>query len=236
MKQAPRAWYAKLDASLIALGFKRSPLEHAVYRRGDAKSFLLIGVYVDDLIITGTSIGDIKLFKAEMQRLFKMSDLGLLSYYLGIKVEQRNGEIKLSQCSYAKKILEMAKMIGCNPSATPMETRLKIKKKDGSEAVVASLYRSVIGSLRYLVNTRPDIAFAVGIASRYMEVPSKNHWIIVKQILRYIQGTLGYGCCYKRDEKGAVLTGYTDSDLAGDLDDRKSTSGVLSMLGKNTVT
>ncbi|XP_062232829.1 secreted RxLR effector protein 161-like [Phragmites australis] len=117
-----------------------------------------------------------------------------------------------------------------------MECRLKISKRDGSEAVDATHYRSVIGSLRYLVNTRPDIAYAVGIASRYMEAPSKQHWAITKQILRYVQGIIGYGCYYKADSKGPVLTGYSDSDLTGDIDDRKSTSGVAFLLGSSIVT
>ena len=124
----------------------------------------------------------------------------------------------------------------CKPCATPMKYRLKLSKRDGAEAVDATLYRSVIGSLRYLVNTRPDIACAVGIVSRYMEAPSKQHWTAVKQILRYVQGTKGYGCCYRAGAKGLVLTGYSDSDHAGDIEDRKRTSGVVFMLGKNIVT
>uniref|UniRef100_A0ACD5TR82 Uncharacterized protein n=1 Tax=Avena sativa TaxID=4498 RepID=A0ACD5TR82_AVESA len=236
LRQAPCAWNAKLDTSLQELGFERCPLEHALYRRGDARSFLLVGVYVDDLVITGSNQTDIDQFKQEMQQLFKMSDLVLLSYYLGIEVEQKNGEIKLCQSSYAQKILRIAGMESCNACATPMECRLKLSKHDGAEAVDASHYRSVVGSLRYLVNTRPDIACAVGMVSRYMEAPSKKHWMAVKQILRYVQGTIGYGCCYKADAEGLVLTGYTDSDHAGDIDDRKSTTGVVFLLGRNIVT
>jgi hypothetical protein len=82
LHQAPRAWYAKLDDTLGTLGFTRSVLEHAVYRRGDGTNFLLVGIYVDDLIITGTDAAAITKFKGQMQKLFKMSDLGLLSYYL----------------------------------------------------------------------------------------------------------------------------------------------------------
>lgn len=85
---APRAWYAKLDASLASLGFVRSPLEYAVYRRGDTKSYLLVGVYIDALVIIGTDATDIAEFKKQIKVLFKMSDLGTLSYYLGIKVRQ----------------------------------------------------------------------------------------------------------------------------------------------------
>jgi hypothetical protein len=186
-----------MDASLHTLGFSKSKLEHAVYRKGDDKSFLLVGVYVDDLIITGTNPHDIENFKSEMQKLFKMSDLGLLSYYLGIEMEQKNDEIRLCQSSYAKNILENAGLSSCNVCATPMECQLKIRKKDDSGTTDATLYQSIIGCLRYLVNTRPDIGYAVGIASRYMEAPTKDHWGLTKQILRYVQGTIRYGCCYK---------------------------------------
>jgi hypothetical protein len=230
LRQAPRAWYAKLDASLTSLGFIRSPLEHAVYRRGNDRSYLLVGVYVDDLIITSTDVAAIGEFKQQMQRMFKMSDLGLLTYYLGIEVVQSKGAITLCQRSYAAKILEVVGMSKCNSSHTPMECRLKLRKEDGAELFDATLYRSVIGSLRYLVNSRPDIAHAVGYASRYMEKPSLNHWSAVKQILRYIQG------CYRKGSGTTELVGFSDNDHAGDLDDRKSTSGIVFFLGRNLIT
>jgi hypothetical protein len=235
LRQAPRAWYAKLDSSLVDLGFARSPLEHAVYRRGDETNYLLVGVYVDDLIITGTHVDEIKAFKSEMHRLFKMSDLGLLSYYLGIEVKQEHGEITLSQRAYSEKILERAGMSGCNACHTPMEVRLKLKKDDEAK-MDATEYRSVIGCLRYLVNTRPDIAQAVGVASRFMESPSQQHWGMVKQILRYVRGTLSHGCCYKKGTGTPELIGYSDSDHAGDESDRKSTSGVVFFLSGSTIT
>jgi hypothetical protein len=235
LRQAPRAWYAKLDSSLVDLGFTRSPVEHAVYRRGNDKEYLLVGVYVDDLIITGTCVEEIMSFKAEMHRLFKMSDLGLLSYYLGIEVRQEHGEITVCQRAYAEKILERAGMAGCNACHTPMEARLKLKKEDGAQKVDATEFRSVIGCLRYLVNTRPDIALAVGVASRFMESPSTIHWAVVKQILRYVSGTLNHGCRYMKGVGSPELVGYTDSDHAGDVSDRKSTSGVVFFLGGSTI-
>lgn len=235
LRQAPRAWYAKLDESMSMLGFTRSPLEHAVYRRGNAHSFLLVGVYVDDLIITGTDQASIIEFKGQMQELFKMSDLGLLSYYLGIEVTQTRDSITLCQRNYAEKVLEVAGMDGCNACQTPMECRLKLKKDDEAKLVDASLYRTVIGSLRYLVHTRPDITHAVGIVSRFMEKPTVTHWTAVKQILWYVRGTLNYGCCYRRGSGKAELIGYSDSDHAGDVGDRKSTSGQIFFLGENPV-
>jgi hypothetical protein len=86
LKQAPRAWNAKLNQELISLGFVRSKVEHAVYKRGENDSLLLVGVYIDDLIICGPNSKNITAFKEQTKRLFSMSDLGLLSYYLGLEV------------------------------------------------------------------------------------------------------------------------------------------------------
>jgi len=220
----------------MKLGFERNPLEPAVYRRSHSDGYLLVGVYVDDLIITGPYQANIDAFK-EMMKSFSMSDLGLLSYYLGIQVTQEKGVITLCQSSYTLKILEQIGMKGCNPCHVPMENRLRLSKNDKSPSVDKTKYRSVIGSLRYLVNTRPDIAYAVGIVSRYMEDPKGSHWAAVKQILRYLSGTVNYGCIYKKlNASETKLTGYSDSDLAGDVDDRKSTSGLVFLLGSCLVT
>ncbi|XP_043817369.1 secreted RxLR effector protein 161-like [Manihot esculenta] len=118
-----------------------------------------------------------------------------------------------------------------------MDSRTKLSKKDESPLVDATLYRSTIESLRYLVNTRPDLAYSVGIVSRFMESPTSKHLGAVKQILRYIKGTLNYGCRYVKEERKELrLIGYCDSDLAGDIDDRKSTSRVIYFLGSNPIT
>jgi hypothetical protein len=237
LRQAPRAWNAKLDSELIKLGFEKYPLEHAIYRRKHSDGFLLVGVYVDDLIITGPSSANIEAFKKEMMKSFSMSDLGLLTYYLGIQVTQKEGVISLCQSSYTLKILEQTCMKGCNPCHVPMENRLKLSKNDKTPSVDKTKYRSVIGSLRYLVNTRPDIAYSVGIVSRCMEDPKTSHWAAVKQILRYLSGTVNYGCIYRKlNTSETRLTGYSDSDLAGDVDDRKSTSGSMFLLGTSLVT
>jgi hypothetical protein len=237
LKQAPRAWNAKLDRELIALGFVRSKMDHAVYRRSNRNSFLLVGVYVDDLIISGPDVKDINVFKNEMKEKFSMSDLGLLSYYLGIEVKQDARGITLCQSSYAVKILEAAGMKDCNSCETPMECRLKLRKLKGEDPVKPTEYRSIIGSLRYIINTRPDLAYAVGVVSRYMEAPGKEHWAAVKHILRYLKGTIRYGCKYdKGAELKPILVGYSDSDFAGDVEDRKSTTGIGYFLGSSLVT
>jgi hypothetical protein len=115
LHQAPRAWNAKLDVTLTSLGFVRSPSEPAIYIRRSDSSQLIVGVYVDDLVITGPHKGEICKFKKEMAAEFKMSDLGLLRCYLGIEVRQGVDGITLSQGAYACKILEKVGLAGCNP-------------------------------------------------------------------------------------------------------------------------
>ncbi|KAE8733627.1 hypothetical protein F3Y22_tig00001120pilonHSYRG00301 [Hibiscus syriacus] len=159
-------------------------LEHVVYMRNQCKGNLIVGVYVDDLIITGECIQDIDKFKSQMKKLFSMSDLGLLSYYLGIEVCQNSQRITLNQSAYARKVLDKCGMKDCNPSQIPMEPRLKLSKESTSPPVDTTLYRSIVGSLRYLLHTRPDLAFSVGMVSRYMEKPTTEHMAAVKHILR----------------------------------------------------
>jgi hypothetical protein len=158
-----------------------------------------------------------------------------LSYYLGIEVHQKPGEITLCQEAYAKKILQSCAMEDCNPTQIPMEPRLKLSKRSKAPAVDATEYRSVIGSLRYLMNTRPDLAYSVGIVSRYMEAPTTEHWAEVKHILRYIKGTTNYGVVYLKKKGKVKILGYSDSDMAGDVNDRKSTSGVAYFFGESPV-
>uniref|UniRef100_A0ACD5Z920 Uncharacterized protein n=1 Tax=Avena sativa TaxID=4498 RepID=A0ACD5Z920_AVESA len=182
LRQAPRAWNVKLHKTLTDLGFEQCPQEHAVYKRNTEKESLLVGVYVDDLIVTGTSASGINQFKEQMKNMFSMSDLGLLNYYLGIEVKQTSEGISLCQSSYAEKLLERSGMKGCNASQTPKEARLHLSKESKSPGVDATRYRSIVGSLR-------------------------------------------------GGEENLRLTGFSDSDI----DDRKSTTGILFYLGSSPV-
>ena len=169
-------------------------------------------------------------FRSTMTQEFEMTDLGLMKYFLGLEVRQEETGIFVSQEAYAKEILKKYKMAHCNPVSTPMEPGLKLSKFDGGERVDASKYRSLVGSLRYLTCTRPDISLSVGIVSRFMEEPVYSHWKALKRILRYIQGTVSLGLFYSNMEDYKLI-GYSDSDWCGDLDDRKSTSGYVFFMG-----
>lgn len=133
-------------------------------------------------------------FKRAMNHEFETIDLGLMSYYLGIEVNQTQEGIFISQEAYAKEVLKKFNMSSCNPVNTPIECGIKLSKHDDSDKVDSTLFRSLVGNLRYLTSTRPDILFGVGLVSRYMEAPTTTHLKAAKRILRYIQGTLILGC------------------------------------------
>jgi hypothetical protein len=185
LHQAPRAWNTKLDVTLTSLELKKSSSEPALYTRKNKGFQLIVGVYVDDLVITGANSAYIVVFKKEMTKAFKMSDLGLLRYYLGIEVIQSTDGITLSQGAYVVMILEKAGMTCCNFRQTTMECRLKLSKCSSKPLVDPTEFHSVVGSLRYLVNTRPDIAFAVGYVSRFLGELHADHMVAVKHILRW---------------------------------------------------
>jgi hypothetical protein len=166
-----------------------------------------------------------------MKGRFSMSDLGLLIYYLGIEVTQKPGEITICQSAYADKIIEVRGMKECNPVDIPMEQQCKLIPGKPDKVLAATKYKSIVGSLRYLVNTRPNLAYFVGMVSRFMETPNSEHWTSIKRIVRYVAGTTQYDCRYVKGDNSELL-GYSDSDHAGDLEKRKSTTGVVFFSGR----
>ena len=235
LKQAPRAWNSKIDKYFQEKKYMKCPYEHALYIKMQGESILIICLYVDDLVFTGNDPSMFDEFKREMAKEFEMTDIGLMSYYLGIEVKQGEDGIFISQEGYAKEVLKRFNMDDAIPVGTPMECGVKITKQDGGEKVDSTLFKSLVGSLRYLTCTRPDILYSVGIISRFMEEPTTTHFKMAKRILRYIKGTIGYGLSYVSSSNFDVV-GYCDSDWSSDLDDRKSTTGFVFFIGETAFT
>ncbi|KAK8936281.1 hypothetical protein KSP39_PZI013961 [Platanthera zijinensis] len=235
LKQAPRAWNHKIDSFLTLNGYIRSLNEPSLYTKIFEKNhFLFLCLYVDDLICIGSTPERVQSFKETMQKEYEMSDLGEMRYFLGLQIKQSSGRIFLNQEKYIEKILEKYNMTDCNPVTTPMTTGTRLRKEDQAKPVSIEDYRSLVGSLVYLTNTRPDIENAVSILSRFMTQPSSEHLTAAKRVLRYLKGTKNFGLTYKEEEEPALI-GYTDSDWGGDADDRRSTSGYIFMLGSNLI-
>lgn len=130
LHQAPRVWNFHLDKFLKGLGFFRCPYEHAVYTKRKYGDILVVGVYVDEFLVTGSSVVKIEEFKTQMNSEFEMSDMWLLSYYLSIEIIQSSGEIILMLSPDAKKVLDGCGMVDCNCSKFPMKPKLKLCKDE----------------------------------------------------------------------------------------------------------
>ncbi|GJV63135.1 ribonuclease H-like domain, reverse transcriptase, RNA-dependent DNA polymerase [Tanacetum coccineum] len=192
------------------------------------------GVYVDDLIITGTPKKEIDKFKAQMEEKFEMSDLGLLAYYLGIEVTQSGGDISIKQSAYARKILKEAGMLESNETIIPMDPGTRLMKTAEGTMVNSTEYRSLIGCLRYLLHTRPDLSYSVGLLSRFMQEPKEQHMKAIKKVLRYVKGTKDYGITYKHNG-GNKIYGYSDSSYGVNTQEGKGTTGIIFYYGESPI-
>ncbi|XP_068487122.1 uncharacterized mitochondrial protein AtMg00810-like [Phaseolus vulgaris] len=146
-----------------------------------------------------------------MEKVFEMTDLGLMSYFLGIEIKQNQDEVSLSQRKYAKEILKKFLMENCKAVNTPMNQKEKLIKDDGSDKVNESEFRSLIGCLMYLTTTRPNILNDVSILSRFMHCPNETHMKAAKRVIRYIKGTWNFGVKFLK-QKEMKMIGFSDSD------------------------
>jgi hypothetical protein len=242
LKQAPRQWYKKFDTFMCNCGFRKTELDHCCYYKNFGDSYIILLLYVDDMLIAGSSMHEIKVLKQKLSKEFEMKDLGPANQILGMRIS-RNREkrtLNLSQEKYIQKVLERFRVEDAKTRSTPLESHFKLSKKQSPktdeerEKMAKVPYASAVGSLMYaMVCTRPDIAHAVGVVSRYMANPGPEHWEAVKWILRYLKGTSGMSLCFSG--RSANLQGFVDSDLGGDMDGRKSTSGYVFTLGNTAI-
>ncbi|CAL2238017.1 unnamed protein product [Prunus armeniaca] len=230
LKQAPRAWYDEIDAYFNKADFKKSPSEATLYVKAEGSDVLIVSLYVDDIVYTGSSSQMIEEFRRDMMEHYEMTDLGVLHHFLGMGVIQSKQRIFLHQKKYGQKLVEKFGLKDCKIVATPLAMNEKLSKNDGSEAADEGEYRQIVGSLLYLTATRPDIMFAASLLARFMHNPTKKHMGTAKRVLRYIQGTIDFGIVFEKG-KETTLIGYCDSDWAGSEDDMRSTSGYVFTMG-----
>ena len=243
LKQSARCWNSTLDSYLKSRGYVPNEADECVYfktvKQDDGRvKFIILAVYVDDIIPISDDIALLEQEKHALCEKFDMVDNGEISYCLGltIKRDRINRILTISQPQYIENILIRFGMQNCRPVTTPAEPGMKYSKfSDGDTMFDINTYQKAIGSLTYAaICTRPDISAAVGALSQYMASPTETHWTGVKRILRYLRGTTNYGLMY--DGNGSNdLQGFSDADWAGDMDTRRSTSGYVFQLGNSTV-
>eukprot|EP00249_Psilotum_nudum_P025147 c29390_g1_i1 orf=407-4477(+) len=232
LKQAPRAWYQRMDTFLMQFGLARSYSDSNLYIHASGEHSLILLLYVDDLVISGSDYVRIDQLKSLLCAEFEMTDLGDLHYFLGMEIWRNQDHIFLGQSKYCQKILTTFGMESCKSVTTPVEQGVKFSNEDSSEKVDATLYRKVIGMILYLSNTRPDIAYAVSLLSSFSHCPRENHWKGCLRVLRYLKGTAHHGITYS---SGMIVQGFCDADWGGDSEVRRSTSGYLFTLGGGAV-
>ena len=239
LKQSPRQWYKRFDQFMKGQRYTRSKFDHCVYfQKLQEGTFIYLLLYVDDMLIASKSKVEIERLKTQLNLEFEMKDLGEAKKILGMEIcrDRAHGRVSLSQKQYLKKVLQQ---FGMNeqtkPVSTPLASHFKLSAQlspstnTEQEYMLQVPYANAVGSLMYaMVCTRPDISQAVSIVSRYMHNPGKGHWQAVKWILRYILKTVDVGLLFKQDTTlGKCVIGYVDSDYAGDLDKRRSTTGYV---------
>lgn len=234
LKQAPRAWYGKIGEFLVQNDYTMASADSSLFVKVRGDKLAIILVYVDDLIITGDDENEIRQIRENLSVRFQMKELGELKHFLGLEVERTRDGLFLCQQKYAQDLLERFGMLDCKPISTPIEVNARLRATEGKDLQDGTMYRQLVGSLIYLTLTRPDIAYAVGIVSRYMQEPKKPHLEAARRILRYVKNTMDYGLFYKKENVYEVK-GYCDADYAGDCDTRRSTTGYVFSIGSGAV-
>lgn len=240
LKQAPRQWYKRFDSFMKSNNFVRCEADHCCYIKRFDNSYIILLLYVDDMLIAGASLHEIDRLKRELSEEFAMKDLGAAKQILGMRIFRDREVLKLSQEEYVKKVVSRFKLYDAKPVTTPLAGHFRLSKdqspstEEEKDYMATVPYASAIGSLMYaMVCTRPDIAHAVGVVSRFMSNPGKQHWEAVKWILRYLKGSSGFTLCFRKSDLG--LNGYVDADNGGDVDSRKSTTGYVYTLGGTAI-
>ena len=200
LKQSSRQWYFRFH-NVISNNFVMIDEDHCVYSKRSGSKFVIITLYVDDILIARNNVEYLKDIKSWLSSNFEMKDMGNAVYILGVKISRDRSRrlLSLSQETYINKVLERFNMQNCKPIGNPiakgetLSKRMCPQMQQEVERMKNVPYASAVGSLMYaMLCTRPDICYAVGLVSRYQSNPGEAHWKAVKRILRYLKGTMDY--------------------------------------------
>uniref|UniRef100_A0A2N9IS94 Integrase catalytic domain-containing protein n=1 Tax=Fagus sylvatica TaxID=28930 RepID=A0A2N9IS94_FAGSY len=210
------------------------PLDKVCQLRRALYGTILLLLYVDDMIITGDDISGIQELKDFLSQNFEMKDLGHLSYFLGLEITSFDDGFYLTQAKYTSDLLSRAGLTDQKIVDTPIELNACLTPSSGELLSDPTLYRQLVGSLVYLIVTRPDMSYAVHQVSQFMSAPRSTHYAVVLRILRYLKGTLFHGLHFFA-QSPLILRAYSDANWAGDPTDRRSTTGYCFLLGSSLI-
>ncbi|KAE8693687.1 hypothetical protein F3Y22_tig00110794pilonHSYRG00085 [Hibiscus syriacus] len=225
LRQAPRNWHVKLKQNLVQMEFMVSRVDPSLFLKRSSQGIIYVLVYVDDIVITGSTLTDVEEVVAMLKDRFSLKDLGELRYFLGIEVKKSGQDVVLSQRKFVKELLEKTGMKNAAGCSTPMIMSTKLSRDEGELINNATEYRSIVGSLLYVCHTRPDIAFSVGQVAQFMNSPRDVHFIAFKCILRYLAATLNFGLVFSPSAESLDVVAFADANWGSNVDDRRSISG-----------
>ncbi|GJS38172.1 retrotransposon protein, putative, ty1-copia subclass [Tanacetum coccineum] len=238
LKQASRSWNKRFDEKIKRFGFAQNLDEPCVYQKASGSNVILLILYVDDIIIMGNHIPSLQSVKNYLRKCFSMKDLEEAAFILRIKIYRDRSKrlIGLSQNAYMDKILKRYKMDNSKRSHIPMQERLDLNKSQGAQTpkevnrMKNVPYASAVGSIMYAVRcTRPDVAFAQNMTSRFQQNPGELHWTAVKNILKYLRNTKDMFLVYGENPESELLVDcYCNAGFEIDINDMKSLTGYVS--------
>ncbi|CAM8883274.1 unnamed protein product [Rhodiola kirilowii] len=234
LKQASRQWFAKFSEAIIDFGFQRSLNDYSLFTMKKDGNFLILLVYVDDVVITGTSSALISEVKQYIHDKFKIKDLGFLKYFLGLEVARSDAGIFLNQRKYAIELLEENNLLQCKPAKSPMNAKHKLSLSTEALLLDALPYRKLVGKLIYMSITRPDLAYPIHILSQYMQSPTEEHMRAALRLLRYIKAAPAQGILFSAD-LSLQLQAFCDADRAACPLTRRSITGHCVLLGSSII-
>lgn len=222
-KQAPRAWNNTLKTVLLSWGFtvSRSDTSLFVYKSGN--DVILMLVYVDGVVVTGNNSCLIDNLISVLDTKFALKDLGELQYFLALQIHYLSSGLILNQEKYVDDLLQKLNLMDLK---SPCVVGKRLSISDGTPMANPFIYRSTIGALQYLTNTRPAIAFVVNYLSQFLKCHIDAHWQAVKRVLWYVSGTKHLGLFIQPSES-LHISAYSDADWASNIDDRKSVCCLL---------
>lgn len=233
LRQSSRTWFDKFRTTLLQFSFKQSQYDPPLFLCTTPAGIVLL-VYVDDIVITGTDSTLISRLQHHLHASFHMKDLGPLTYFLGLEINTDASGVFLSQNKYTQDLLQLAGLQDASSVDTPLEVNTKYSREEGELISDPTLYRQLVGSLNYLTITRPDISFAVQQASQFTQKPRHLHLAAVHRILQYLRGTPGRGLFFSAGNP-LNLVAYSDADWAGCPDTRRSVTGWCMFLGSSLI-
>ncbi|XP_031256492.1 CRM-domain containing factor CFM3A, chloroplastic/mitochondrial-like [Pistacia vera] len=229
LKQSPRAWFRKFSEIVAKFRMTKSKSDHSVLYKQSAIGIILLVVYVDDIIITGSNTTGISLLKSFLHIQFHTKDLGMLKYFLGVEVTRSKKGIFYSQTKYVLDLLTETGKLSAKPCSTSMFPNSQLTK-DGELFEDPKRYKRLVEKLNYLTVIRPDIAYSVSVVSQFMSSPTVDHWATLEQILCYLKGAPGCGILYRNHGHNNTEC-FSDADWAGSKINRRSTTSYCRKTG-----